>query len=101
MHNVLILPEVREMLAEGDNEGLRVLITELHPATVADFVEGLTIEETWQLFDRGPIERQAFRQTQLIRPSGCVVEAKGFDPSGDQTGQGRQRKAAGGTVGPP
>jgi magnesium transporter len=59
MPNVLILPEIRLMLAEGDNQGLREVMTELHPATVADFVEGLTVEETWQLFDRAPIEHQA------------------------------------------
>lgn len=59
MPNMLFLPELREMLAEGDDKGLRDVLSELHPATVADFSEGLTVDETWRLLDRGPIDEQA------------------------------------------
>jgi magnesium transporter len=59
MTNVLLLPELRSMLAEEDHEGLTTLMTELHPATVADWTEGLTVEETWSVFNHAGIDRQA------------------------------------------
>ena len=59
MPNVLFLPELRELLAEADDENLREIMTEHHPAAVADFSEGLSAEETWALFDRAPLENQA------------------------------------------
>jgi magnesium transporter len=59
MPNVLLLPELREMLAENDETALRAVVNELHPATVADFSEGLDVEETWQLLGHAPIDRQA------------------------------------------
>jgi len=59
MTNVLLLPELRSMLAEEDHEGLTALMTELHPATVADWTEGLTVEETWRVFNHAGIDRQA------------------------------------------
>jgi magnesium transporter len=34
-------------------------MTELHSATIADFSEGLTVEETWHLLDHASVERQA------------------------------------------
>ena len=49
MYNPLILPELREMLAGNDQQGLAEVMTELHPATIADFSEGLSVEDTWQL----------------------------------------------------
>jgi magnesium transporter len=59
MTNVLLLPELRSMLAEEDREGLTALMTELHPATVADWTEGLSVEDTWKVFDHAGIDRQA------------------------------------------
>jgi magnesium transporter len=59
MTNVLLLPELRTMLAEEDHEGLTALMTELHPATVADWTEGLSVEETWKVFNHAGIDRQA------------------------------------------
>jgi magnesium transporter len=59
MYNPLILPELREMLATGDEAELSAVMTELHPATVADFSEGLSVEETWRLLDHALVERQA------------------------------------------
>lgn len=59
MTNVLLLPELRSMLAEQDAAGLTALMTELHPATVADWTEGLSVEETWKVFDHAGINRQA------------------------------------------
>jgi magnesium transporter len=57
--NPLLLPELRVMLAEGDAEGLREVALELHPATVAEFSEGLEDEALWKFLDAVPVERQA------------------------------------------
>ncbi len=59
MLNVLLLPELRELLAEHDAKTLAEVLTEMHPASVAEITEGLTVEETWQLLDYAPIDRQA------------------------------------------
>ncbi|MEN6451557.1 MAG: magnesium transporter [Thermoguttaceae bacterium] len=59
MPNPLLLPELREMLETNDAESLKAVSAELHPATVADFSEGLSVEETWKLLDYAPVERQA------------------------------------------
>jgi magnesium transporter len=59
MPNLLVLPDLREMLVENDAACLKEIVTELHPATIADFAEGLTLEETWQLIDHAPVARQA------------------------------------------
>jgi magnesium transporter len=57
--NPILLPELRVMLAEGDTTGLREVGEELHPATVAEFSEGLDDGEIWRLFATIPVERQA------------------------------------------
>lgn len=59
MVNPIILPELRMMLAENDDQGLRDVAMELHPATVADWTEGLTVDETWRVLARAPLARQA------------------------------------------
>jgi magnesium transporter len=57
--NPILLPELRAMLAEGDTGGLREVAQELHPATVAEFSEGLDDAELWRMLDAVPVERQA------------------------------------------
>lgn len=57
--NPILIPELRVMLAEGDTAGLREVARELHPATVAEFSEGLDDAEIWRLLDAVPVERQA------------------------------------------
>ncbi len=57
--NPLLIPELRVMLAEGDVEGLRGVAEELHPASVAEFSEGLEDGELWQLLDALPVAHQA------------------------------------------
>jgi len=47
------------MLAEGDVSGLREVAEELHPATVAEFTEGLEPPELWRMLDAVRVERQA------------------------------------------
>ncbi len=49
MINTLLLPELREMLETGDETGLREFAGALHPARAAEFMEGLTAAETWQV----------------------------------------------------
>lgn len=49
MTNTLYLPELREMLADNNTAELREFCTALHPARTAEFMEGLTAEETWQV----------------------------------------------------
>ncbi len=48
MINTLYLPELREMLAQNDKEGLKVFCESLHhPYQTAEFMEGLTAQECW------------------------------------------------------
>lgn len=49
MTNTLYLPELREMLSENDSAGLAEFCTELHPARTAEFMEGLTAKEAWEV----------------------------------------------------
>ena len=73
--NPLLIPELRVMLAEGDVEGLRGVADELHPASVAEFSEGLGDAELWQLLDALPVSNQAHifpyytlsRQVDLVK----------------------------------
>jgi magnesium transporter len=47
------------MLSEGDEAGLADLVTAMHPASTANFIEELEDEELWQLLQYAPIDRQA------------------------------------------
>ncbi len=49
MINTLYLPELREMLADKSAEALKEFCTALHPARTAEFMEGLTADEAWQV----------------------------------------------------
>ena len=49
MVNPLFLPELREMLTEGNASDLKEICAALHPARTADFMEGLTPEEAWRV----------------------------------------------------
>ena len=54
MINTLYLPELREMLNENDSAELREFCTALHPARTAEFMEGLTAGESWQVMRHAP-----------------------------------------------
>jgi magnesium transporter len=45
--NPLYLPELREMLAASDKEGMREFCEAVHPAAAAEFMEGLSPAESW------------------------------------------------------
>lgn len=47
MINTLYLPELREMLVEANSVELHEFCTALHPARTAEFMEGLTADESW------------------------------------------------------
>jgi len=49
MVNTLYLPELREMLQDRDEAGLREFCTALHPARTADYMQGLEPDEAWQV----------------------------------------------------
>lgn len=49
MTNTLYLPELREMLADRNVAELREFCTALHPARTAEFMEGLTTHESWEV----------------------------------------------------
>lgn len=49
MTNTLYLPELREMLAENNAAELHEFCIALHPARTAEFMEGLTALEAWQV----------------------------------------------------
>lgn len=47
--NTLLLPELREMLAENNIDEMKEFGSALHPASVADFLVGLTPGEIWAI----------------------------------------------------
>lgn len=71
MTNPLLLPEIREMLAENKIGEIREFCTTLHPVNVADFLSGLTPNEIWAVLgnldslDRIDIFRNFDRDLQL------------------------------------
>ena len=94
--NPLLIPEIRLMLAENDASGLHDVAAELHPASVAEFSEGLEDGEIWKLLDTVPVERQAeifpyypiARQVRLIEGAdhgrlGPLIEAMAADNRAD------------------
>ncbi len=59
MLNTLYLPDLRNMLAEGDAVGLEQFCSALHPASTAEALEGLTAEETWQVLRHADLPTRA------------------------------------------
>ncbi len=49
MKQVLLVPELRELLEAGNVEPIRRFCTENHPATVAELISGLEAEEIWRV----------------------------------------------------
>ena len=58
MVNTLFLPELREMLATGNDQEMAEFCTALHPARTADFMLGLTNDEMWQVLVHADISTQ-------------------------------------------
>ncbi len=49
MVNTLFLPEIREMLAEDNQRELREFCSAIHPVGTAEFMSGLTPDESWRV----------------------------------------------------
>lgn len=48
--SALLLPELREMIATNDVQGMKVFCSALHPASTAEFLEDLQPDEIWVIF---------------------------------------------------
>ena len=59
MINLLLLPELREMLANNDQLELQQFCTALNPARTAEFMEGLTNTEAWAVLRATDVSRRA------------------------------------------
>jgi magnesium transporter len=59
MVNTLYLPELREMLAENDTAELREFCVALHPTRTAEFMEGLSAQESWAVLRHADAETRA------------------------------------------
>jgi len=59
MINVLLLPELREMLANNDQAELQQFCTAMNPTRTAEFMEGLNDEEAWQVLKATDVHRRA------------------------------------------
>jgi magnesium transporter len=58
MINTLLLPELREMLQTNDVAGLEDFCAAMHPARAAEFMEGLTADESWAVLRATDPERR-------------------------------------------
>lgn len=56
MINTLYLPELREMLADQDAQGLRDFCEALNPTRAAEFMAGLSADETWDVLLHSDLE---------------------------------------------
>jgi magnesium transporter len=82
--NTLYLPELREMLAENRAAELREFCSELHPARTAEFMEGLTAEETWAVLQHAEpsVRAEVFgffdrpRQVEIIETADRATMAR-------------------------
>lgn len=59
MINILLLPELREMLANDDRAELQQFCTALNSARTAEFMEGLTNAEAWAVLRATDVSRRA------------------------------------------
>lgn len=58
MYNPLFLPEVQEMLGDNDIQSMAEFCNVLHPAVIAEVLEGLDSEETWRVLTTCSIQKQ-------------------------------------------
>lgn len=93
MVNTLFLPELREMLAEQNEAELREFCTALHPARTAEFMEGLDLNEAWEVLQHAEpgLRAEIFsffdpdRQQQMLElePSQQVADLVAAIPADD------------------
>jgi magnesium transporter len=58
MYHSLLKPDLRQMLTEGDVQGLAEFCDVLHPAVTAEVLEGFEIAELLQVLDACPLLKQ-------------------------------------------
>ena len=60
MAHVLFGPEMRMLLAEGDEAGMKAFLENLHPATVAEALTGdLDVDQVWKILKHTSLRNQA------------------------------------------
>lgn len=92
MPHALFGPELREMIAAKDADGLRAFCENLHPATVAEALDEFTPEQDWEaispadirtqaaIFEYLPIARQVEMVEGTVRPQvGRLIEKMSHD----------------------
>lgn len=57
--NILLLPELREMIRNHDDKEMQIFCSALHPASTADFLNGLEPHEIWRILQANPITLRA------------------------------------------
>ena len=57
--NILLLPELREMIKNHDDNEMQIFCSALHPASTADFLNGLEPHEIWRILQANPITLRA------------------------------------------
>lgn len=74
MTNTLLLPELRELLAEDNASALREFCEALHPSRTAEFLEGLSADEIWAVLRHADLNSrceifcflESDRQTEIL-----------------------------------
>lgn len=59
MVNPLLLPEIREMLATQNEAELKEFVTAMNPGRTAEFMEGLSDDEAWQVLQHADATHRA------------------------------------------
>lgn len=77
MADPLFTPEIRLMLEERDAAGLRAFCEDLHPATMADVLDGFDAGQIWDILDHADIRNQAAIFEYL--PPAMQLELLAFD----------------------
>lgn len=68
-YSTLILPDVRQMIQEGDTAGLAAFARVVHPALVAEILEELDDQQIWAVLDQAdlPLRVEVFEYISLRR----------------------------------
>ncbi|RMG38276.1 MAG: magnesium transporter [Planctomycetota bacterium] len=59
MYSALILPDIQQMIEQGDRDGLRAFCEDLYPGIAAEILERLDPEDAWKVLSTTSPERQA------------------------------------------
>jgi magnesium transporter len=61
----LLVPELREAIATGNTDELRLFCQSGHPSVIADFISALTPQEAWEVLRQAPLPLRAEIFSQL------------------------------------